>query len=116
MVFSCLSILHKDVEVFHRESGCYFEGIRTVWTDKEALVGNVVGDCFTLHGEVVWEAGDEEVNGYAQDLVACCFGSWEALYNIWMGGPEEIVADLVFRGIVGVKGEPVGLLQTFETH
>ena len=107
VIFSRLGIFHQDVEVFHGKPCCYFQRIRAVGTDEEALIGDVIVNCLALHGELFWETSGEELHGDGENFVACCLGTRETLDDVWMGGPEEIVADVVFGSVVGVEGKPV---------
>jgi len=108
VIFSGFWILHEDVEVFHRESGCHFHGVRAFRADEEALVDDVIVDYVAFKGEVMRKASSEEFDGKRKHFMTSSFGTGETLDHAWMIRLEKAKASIVFDGVMlEVDGEPI---------
>jgi hypothetical protein len=65
---------------------------------------------------VLRESSSEERGHDIEDFVACCVGTCKALQDLRTTGCEEFGAESVFGVVVGVEGEPIKFVETFETH
>jgi hypothetical protein len=65
---------------------------------------------------VLRESSSEERGHEIEDFVACCFRTCKALQDLRTTGCEEFGAESVFGVVIGVEGEPIKFVETFETH